>query len=79
MLCKKRATIEGKNAEVKRFHGLDKARGYGLVSMSIQSKLTAIAVNLKRISGIISSLFDIYRVFWINEAKFLIFTKFSFI
>jgi len=75
----KRATIEGKNAEVKIFHGLDKARGYGLVSMSIQSKLTAIAVNLKRISGIISSLFDIYRVFWINEAKFLIFTKFSFI
>jgi len=75
----KRATIEGKNAEVKIFHGLDKARGYGLVSMSIQSKLIAIAVNIKRISGIISSLFDIYRVFWINEAKFLIFTKFSFI
>lgn len=72
---KKRASIEGKNAEVKRFHGLDKARGYGLVSVSIQSKLTAIAVNIKRISGIISSLFDPYLLFLRNQIKFFILAK----
>ena len=55
---KKRATIEGKNAELKRFHGLCRARGYGLLSVSTQSKLAAIAVNIKRISAIISSFFD---------------------
>jgi hypothetical protein len=52
---KKRASIEGKNAELKRFHGLSRARGYGLFSVSIQSKLAAIAVNLKRIAAIVSS------------------------
>lgn len=49
---KKRASIEWKNAELKRFHGLSRARGYGLLSVSIQSKLAAIAVNLKRIAAI---------------------------
>lgn len=53
---KKRASIEGKNAELKRFHGLYRARGYGLLSVSKQSKLAAIAVNIKRISAIVSSL-----------------------
>lgn len=52
---KKRASIEGKNAELKRFHGLYRARGYGLVSVSLQSKLAAIAVNIKRIAAIVSS------------------------
>lgn len=52
---KKRASIEGKNAELKRFHGLCRARGYGLLSMSKQSKLAAIAVNIKRIVAIVSS------------------------
>jgi transposase len=51
---KKRASIEGKNAELKRFHGLSRARGYGLLSVSKQAKLTAIAVNLKRIAAIVS-------------------------
>jgi hypothetical protein len=50
----KRASIEGKNAELKRFHGLSRARGYGLLSVSKQSKLTAIAVNIKRIAALIS-------------------------
>ena len=54
---KKRASIEGKNAELKRFHGLNRARGYGLLSVSIQSKLAAIAVNIKRIAAIASSLY----------------------
>lgn len=52
---KKRASIEGKNAELKRFHGLYRARGYGLLSVSKQSKLAAIAVNIKRIAAIVSS------------------------
>lgn len=51
---KMRAKIEPKNAELKRFHGLDRARGYGLRSVSIQTKLTIIAVNLKRICKLIS-------------------------
>lgn len=51
---KKRAKIEPKNAELKRFHGLARARGYGLSSVSTQTKLTVIAVNLKRICKLIS-------------------------
>lgn len=53
---KKRACQEWKNGEMKNFHGLDRAKGYGLKSMSTQAKLTALAVNLKRIAGILSSL-----------------------
>uniref|UniRef100_UPI0005520211 transposase n=1 Tax=Halalkalibacter wakoensis TaxID=127891 RepID=UPI0005520211 len=53
---KKRASLEGKNGEMKQFHGLDRARGYGLKSMATQAKLTALAVNLKRIANILSSL-----------------------
>jgi transposase len=51
---KKRASIEGKNAELKRFHGLSRARGYGLLGVSKQSKLAAIAVNIKRIAAMVS-------------------------
>ena len=52
---RKRASIEGKNSELKRFHGLSRARGYGLLSVSKQSKLAAIAVNLKRIAKLASA------------------------
>jgi transposase len=52
---KERACQEWKNGEMKNFHGLDRARGYGLRSMSLQAKLTALAVNLKRIAKILSS------------------------
>ena len=52
---KKRSAIEWKNAELKRFHGLARAMGYGLRSVSTQAKLTAIAVNLKRIASLVSS------------------------
>ena len=38
---------------MKRFHGLVRARGYGLKSISFQAKLTAIAVNLKRIAALV--------------------------
>ena len=50
---KKRAVEEWKNAEMKRFHGLARARGWGLRSMAFQAKFTAIAVNLKRIANLI--------------------------
>ena len=53
---KRRAAHEWKNGEMKRFHGLAHARGYGLEALSIQAKLTAIAVNLKRIAGIIGEI-----------------------
>ncbi|KNZ40168.1 transposase, partial [Acetobacterium bakii] len=67
---KKRASIEGKNAELKRFHELGRAKSYGLVAMSKQAKLAAIAVNLKRIAAIMtaksSCFFDIFVSFRIN-------------
>ena len=50
---KQRASIEWKNAEMKRFHGMARAKGWGLRSMVFQAKLTAIAVNLKRIANLI--------------------------
>ena len=53
---KSRACQEWKNGEMKNFHGLDRARGYGLKSMVLQAKLTALAVNLKRIAKILSSI-----------------------
>ena len=39
---------------MKRFHGLSRAKGYGLLAVSKQAKLTAIAVNLKKIAKLIS-------------------------
>jgi len=56
---KLRARHEWKNGEMKRFHGMARARGYGLRSMKIQAQLTALAVNLKRIAKLVSSLNDI--------------------
>ncbi len=50
---KVRAKIEPKNSEMKRFHGLDRADGYGLQSVLLQAMFTAIAVNLKRMAAII--------------------------
>lgn len=57
---KKRASHEWKNGEMKRFHGLDRAKGYGLKSVSMQAKLTALAVNLKRIAALVSSIFSVF-------------------
>ena len=71
---KKRARHEGKNGEMKRFHGLDRARGYGLRSMSTQAKLTAIAVNIKRIAKLVSSTnicFIDFLVFYLKKPKIL--------
>lgn len=60
---KKRARIEGKNGEMKRFHGLARAKGYGLFAVSTQAKLTAIAVNLKRIAKLFSLNMDYIFMF----------------
>ena len=59
---KKRARIEGKNGEMKRFHGLARAKGYGLLAVSKQTKLTVIAVNLKKIAKLFSSNFDMKMI-----------------
>jgi hypothetical protein len=37
---------------MKRYHGLDRAEGYGLESVRLQAMFTAIAVNLKRMTVI---------------------------
>ena len=50
---KKRSSQEWKNGEMKRFHGMARARGWGLRSMTLQVKLTSIAVNLKRIAALV--------------------------
>jgi hypothetical protein len=50
---KNRACSEWKNGEMKRFHGMARARGFGLASVDRQTKLTAIAVNLKRIAALV--------------------------
>lgn len=48
-LKKQRYKIEAKNAETKIIHGLDKAKSMGLFRMRIQSYLTHITINIKRI------------------------------
>ncbi len=53
---KKRSAQEWKNGEMKRFHGMVRARGWGLQSISTQVKLTVIAVNLKRIAALVTSM-----------------------
>lgn len=45
---KRRPIIEHKNAELKRFHGLTRAKYHGLLGMQIQAVLTAFVVNAKR-------------------------------
>jgi hypothetical protein len=49
---KARSCSEWKNGEMKRFHGMARAKGFGLESIRRQTKLTAIAVNLKRIAAL---------------------------
>ena len=60
---KKRSAQEWKNAELKRFHGLARARGWGLRSVTFQAKFTAIAVNLKRIAAILAFILRVPALF----------------
>jgi len=46
---RERPKIERKFAEGKQHHGLKKARYWGLVKVSIQNLMVALAVNLKRL------------------------------
>jgi IS5 family transposase len=45
---RERVKVERKFAELKRFHGLEKARYWGLGKMAIQVLMTAITCNVKR-------------------------------
>jgi len=76
---KKRSGQEWKNGEMKRFHGMGRARGYGLKSVQTQAKLTALAVNLKRIASLVSSYLnyifnnlELYTILSIKSMKMLL-------
>ncbi|WP_310239492.1 IS1182 family transposase [Brevibacillus nitrificans] len=53
---KRRPIIEHKNAELKRFHGLTRAKYRGLFRMRMQAILTAFAVNAKRMVKLINKM-----------------------
>ncbi|MBC2706574.1 MAG: IS5/IS1182 family transposase, partial [ANME-2 cluster archaeon] len=53
---KERAHIEPKNAEMKRFHGMERARYWGLQKVNVQFIITAIVVNVKRLANLICSV-----------------------
>ncbi len=53
---KERAHIEPKNAEMKRFHGMVRARYWGLPKVNVQFIITAIVVNVKRLANVIGSV-----------------------
>ena len=46
---KQRAHIEPKQGEMKRYHGLVRAKYWGLPKMNIQATISAIVVNVKRV------------------------------
>jgi transposase len=51
---KQRAHIEPKQGEMKRHHGLQRAKYWGLPKMNIQATISAIAVNVKRFATMLS-------------------------
>ncbi|HSQ85297.1 MAG TPA: IS1182 family transposase [Desulfobacterales bacterium] len=53
---KERAHIEPKNAEMKRFHGMARAKYWGLQKVNVQFIITAIVVNVKRLANVIGSV-----------------------
>ena len=46
---KQRSHIEPKQGEMKRYHGLQRAKYWGLPKMNMQAIISAIAVNVKRL------------------------------
>ena len=52
---RERANIERKFAEQKKYHGLAKARYWGLAKVSIQVLMTCIVVNCKKIAKLLSN------------------------
>lgn len=78
MLTRKR--IEPKFAEMKRFHGLSRARYRGLNKVGIQVKMTGIVVNLKRFmvlldekQNILSKICFIFKQVFVNLYKIVSF------
>jgi transposase len=53
---KERAHIEPKHAEMKRNHGLVRAKYWGFPKLNIQSIITATVVNLKRFVNVLGSV-----------------------
>ncbi|MFI8716255.1 IS1182 family transposase, partial [Brevibacillus brevis] len=53
---RRRPIIEHKNAELKRYHGMTKAKYRGLFRMRMQAILTAFVVNAKRIVTLIEKM-----------------------
>jgi transposase len=53
---KNRAHIEPKHAEMKRFHGMARARYWGLPKVNVQFIITAITVNVKRFANVVGSV-----------------------
>ncbi|WP_227504304.1 transposase [Acinetobacter sp. ETR1] len=48
--------MEPKQAEMKRFHGLKRAKYWGLSKVNIQTTITGIVVNVKRLANVVGSL-----------------------
>ena len=46
---KQRSHIEPKQGEMKRYHGMERAKYWGIEKMNVQAIMTAITVNLKRL------------------------------
>lgn len=53
---RERAHIEPKHAEMKRFHGMARAKYWGMAKVNIQFIITAITVNVKRLANVIGSV-----------------------
>jgi len=52
---RERPNVERKFAEQKKYHGLAKARYWGLAKVTIQVLMTSIVVNCKKIAKLVSS------------------------
>ena len=52
---KGRSQIEPKQGEMKRFHGMARAKFWGLTKLNIQAIITAITVNVKRFANVVGS------------------------
>ncbi|HJH31362.1 MAG TPA: IS5/IS1182 family transposase, partial [Methanosarcinaceae archaeon] len=48
--------IEPKQGEMKRFHGMARAKFWGLAKLNVQAIITAITVNVKRFANVVGSV-----------------------
>lgn len=53
---KGRSKIEPKQAEMKRFHGLKRAKYWGISKVNIQTTITGIVVSVKRLANVVGWL-----------------------